>query len=108
MARVTPFPSFLPSVDKLKRNINKTFFIEMYHHDFQSEPTHVIDAKPVNIYVDEIDEHGRIIEIIFRENLLVFTEKNHEANISGNTVVFSSKHDNKTYWLIDFKDEVMI
>jgi len=98
---ITNFPSFMPSYKKLEKNKGNAFSIEMYHHDDNSEPTIFIAEIPRDIRLDKLDEHGLIIEIHLKNSCLVFTERNHFTNISNETVVFSSKHDDETYWLID-------
>jgi len=99
---ITNFPSFKPSFKKLKLNAKKRYSMQFYHHDFNSEPFLHVDAYAQFVRMEEISEHGLIITIITPDTLITFSEKNHSTNISGDSVVFSSKHDDETYCIIDF------
>jgi hypothetical protein len=105
MSNITNFPAFTSSYKKLKEESeNKLLriFIEFYHHDFQSEPFMYLEGSVQTISMEEIEEHGKVINIITSETILSFTERNYHTNISGDAVVFSSKDDNETYCIIEF------
>lgn len=103
MTAVANFPSFIPSYKQLKENEHKQFSIAFYHHDCGSEPTIHISDYAESIRLDDDEEYGKIIEIHTPETFMTFTEKNHLTNLSNDDVVFSSKHDDETYWIIEFK-----
>jgi hypothetical protein len=102
MSKVTQFPSFKVSYEELRKNLYRSLNIEFYHHDFSGEPTHTVHADLRDIYYEKVDEHGLVISLQFDDTALTFTEKNHHTNLSNGAVVFSSKHDSETYWIIEF------
>lgn len=101
MTNLSKFPSFMPCYKALEENKHSPFSIEMYHHDSPSEPTVFIAEVPREIRLDRLDEYGMIIEIHLTNTCLVFTERNHNTNLSNDSVVFSSKYDDETYWIIE-------
>ncbi|WP_158681479.1 hypothetical protein [Microbulbifer pacificus] len=76
--------------------------VEFYHHDFQSEPFLHTEAKVQNVLFDRSLDGGAVITIMTNESYLSFAEKNYHTNLSGDDVVFSSKHNSETYCIIQF------
>ncbi|GGN64581.1 hypothetical protein GCM10007971_32600 [Oceanobacillus indicireducens] len=109
MSKIKQFNSFLTSFKELNRNFNscKKVLIEFYHYDMPSEPTVSVLNYMDEIIFDEIDGE-RSIEIRFSGGTDVcFREQLHNTNLSNGSVVFSSKHDDETYCLISFHEEVI-
>ena|SRR5690625_826824 len=105
MSNITTFPAFISSYKKLEelnRNKALNIFIQLYHYDDQSEPFLFIEGKVESLRLEEVDEHGKIINITTPETMFIFSERNYHTNISNEAVVFSSKNDNETYYIIEF------
>ncbi|KHD86344.1 hypothetical protein NG54_03215 [Heyndrickxia ginsengihumi] len=102
MQTVTNFPRFIPSYKRLKENQNKVFTVEFYHHDVNSEPTFSTISLASDIFLEKIENEGTFITIRLTGLDLTFGEKNYNTNLSDDGVVFSSKHDDETYFLIHF------
>lgn len=98
----TNLSTFGQSFKQLKKNFDMKFFIHFYHHNANSEPFLHIDGYIENLSIERVDEHGFAINILTHETILVFTEQNYFSNISGESVVFSSKHDDGTHCIIEF------
>lgn len=86
----------------------KRFLIECYHHDSPSEPTVSILNFVEDLMIEDVGEEKSIsirfdggTDVCFREDL-------HHTNLSNGSVVFSSKHDDETYYLISFHEGVMV
>ncbi len=106
MANISHFPSYLPSYNRLEENKNNVYVVEFYHCDVPSEPTVSIVDKVSEVFADFEDEP--YISIRFDGGTdLTFTSGNYYTNLSNNAVVFSSKHVNDTYCIIEFKKEVI-
>ncbi len=105
MAEIKQFNSFQTSYKKLQEGLNISttkINVEYYHHDFQSEPFLHIEAHVDMVKLDFIGDHGQVISIFTPELTLVFTENNYHTNLSNDSVVFGSKHDEETYCIIQF------
>lgn len=87
---------------KLKKNSERKFYIEFYHNDIASEPTISIDSYPEKVFVDFTEEHGNIINIFTKESTIGFSEKNYDVTVSDDVILFNSKHDDETYYIIHF------
>lgn len=102
---VTKFPTFTSSYRKLEqlcKNKVLKIYIQLYHHDEQSEPCLSIEGDVQNIMLEEVEGHGKVISIMTAETMVTFTEDNYFTNISNDAVVFSSKKDDETYYIIEF------
>lgn len=105
MKNIKRFNSFDTSYKKLKeraRNSLLKVFIECYHNDFESEPFISIEASLENVSLEEVEGHGKVINILTKEVNLSLSERNYRTNLSGDTIVFSSKLDDETYYFIQF------
>lgn len=100
--KITNFPAFTPSFNKLIENQEKRFLIEFYHYDFNSEPFLYTDCYVQDIIMEKVPEHGLIITIFTPYTTISLSERNHFTNISDEAVVFSSKHDDESYCIINF------
>lgn len=101
---IKQFNSFLTSYKELNKNFNqrKRFLIECYHHDDQSEPSVSVLNGVEDLMFDDIDGEKHISIRFIGGTDVCFREKIHLTNLSNGDVVFSSKHDNETYYLISF------
>lgn len=105
MSNIATFPTFISSYKKLEelnRSKALNIFIQLYHHDDQSEPFLFIEGPVESLKLEEVEEHGKIINITTPETMFTFTEINYHTNISDDAVVFSSKNDTETYYIIEF------
>ncbi|MBU9711112.1 hypothetical protein [Evansella tamaricis] len=105
MNNIKQFNSYQTTFNKLIKQANNDLIkinIAYYHHDYQSEPFLHIEAHIENVHIEETIDYGKIITIHTNEVALSFFEKNYLTNISGDAVVFSSKHDEETYCIIEF------
>lgn len=102
MSTVTPFPSFKGSYKRLKENQNNIYVVEYYHRDMPGEPTFSIVDSISGIFSKIGDDS--YISIRFDGGTdLTFTEENYNTNLSDGDVVFSSKFDDETYCIIEFR-----
>ncbi len=102
---LTEFPSFISSfrfIEKQSKNELLNIHISLNHYDDPSEPILFVEGKIKSLLLEEVDGHGKVITITTNETMFSFTEKNYNAKISVNAVVFNSKHDNETYYIIEF------
>lgn len=109
MSNIKQFNSFQTSYKELDRQFNscKRFLIECYHHDMTSEPTVSILNHVEDLFFDMVDGE-MVIQFRFEGGTDVcFKESSHHTNLSNGDVVFSSKHDDKTYFLISFHEGVI-
>jgi hypothetical protein len=74
----------------------------MYHHDNNSEPTISVIGIASGVLQEHNDELGMIITIYLDDSYFAFCECRHFTNLSNEEVVFSSKHDDETFWIISF------
>ncbi|MFB1100854.1 hypothetical protein [Terribacillus sp. JSM ZJ617] len=104
MSNVVEFNSFDTSSNELWKKFGerKNFEVSLYHHNRDSEPHIHINDRPSSIEIDHDDEDGTIIVLNYKSLSFTWYEKNHHTNLSNGAVVFSSKHDSDTYWIIDF------
>lgn len=96
---------FIDSFEKLIDFEGRKVTIEFYHHDYSSEPTAIAIDVVETVIQNDFNRTGLIIELDLKKSNFVFYEKNHITNISNNSVVFSSRNDNETYWIIWLEDE---
>ncbi|MBT2600916.1 hypothetical protein J7E18_16405 [Oceanobacillus sp. ISL-73] len=105
MSKVLNLNSFNRTYKKIVEKADNDLIklnVEFYHHDFQSEPILHMEAKIQNVLFDKSRDDGSVITIMTNESYLSFTEKNYYTNLSGDDVVFSSKHNAETYCIIQF------
>lgn len=102
MSNVSTFPSFIPSYKALKANKDNVYIVEFYHNDTPSEPTVSIINLVEEIFADFDDEPYISIRFVGGTDL-TFTSDNYHTNLSNNAVVFSSKHDDDTHCIIEFR-----
>lgn len=106
MSKIAPFPSFVPSYNRLKQNKDQVYIVEFYHRDMPSEPTVSIINSVSEVFAYFDDEAYISIRFVGGTDL-TFASESYFTNISGDAVVFSSKHDDETYCLISFHEEVI-
>ena len=107
MSKVKQLNNFNTSYKTLNKNFNQLnkFLVECYHHDMPSEPTVSVLNYVEDVLFDEVDGE-KIITIRFEGGTDVhFKEELHYTNLSNGCVVFSSRKDDETYWLISFYKE---
>lgn len=102
MTNVAAFPSFKSSYRMLEKNKHNVYVVEYYHRDMPSEPSVSIINLVSDIFADFDDEPYISIRFVGGTDLS-FTEENYNTNISDDAVVFSSKHDDRTYCIIEFR-----
>lgn len=106
MLKVTHFPSFVyfqNSYNKLEDNANNVYLVELYHRDMPSQPTVSIVDQVSEVFSD-IGADESYISIRFVGGTdLTFTSESYNTNISNNAVIFSSKFDDETYCIIEFR-----
>lgn len=102
MSKIATFPSFIPSYKRLKENKDNVYIVEFYHRDMPSEPTVSIINSVEEVFADFEDE--TYISIRFKGGTdLAFTSESYHTNLSNDAVVFSSKFDDETYCIIEFR-----
>lgn len=87
---------------KLKSKDDWKFSIELYHHDFNSEPFIHTESDIEKIILDYVDEHGLIITVMTTEATFSFSEKNWLVYVDDDYVSFGSKYDDDTHCVIQF------
>lgn len=102
MSKIATFPSFIPSYNRLKENKGHVYIVEFYHRDMPSEPTVSIINSVEEVFADFEDES--YISIRFEGGTdLIFTSESYHTNLSNDAVVFSSKFDDETHCIIQFR-----
>lgn len=88
----------------LKSKIDWKFSIDIYHHDFSSEPLFSSEVDVERIVWDLIEEHGLIITIMTSDSSYSFSEKNWlvHVDIDETYITFGSKNDDETHCIIEF------
>lgn len=104
MSNVATFPSFIPSYKRLVENKNNVYVVEFYHRDMPSEPTVSIINLVSEVFAEFDDEPYISIRFVGGTDL-TFTSENYHTNLSDDDVVFSSKYDDETYCVIEFRKE---
>ena len=104
MSKITEFPSFKSSYKRLLENKTNVYIVEFYHRDTPSEPTVSIINRIESIFA-EFDEDPYISIRFIGGTDLSFTEESYCTNLSGDAVVFSSKFDDETHCIIEFRKE---
>lgn len=104
MTNVATFPSFIPSYKRLKENADNVYIVEFYHQDTMSEPSVSIINSVSEVFADF--DYEPYISIRFDGGTdLTFTGESYHTNLSNDAVVFSSKFDDETYCIIEFRKE---
>lgn len=102
MTTVAYFPSFKVSYNRLKENQENVYVVEFYHRDMPSEPTVSIVDSISDVFA-EFDDDPCITIRFDGGTDLTFSKENYYTNLSDGDVVFSSKHDDETYCIIEFR-----
>lgn len=104
MKKVIQFNSFKTSYKRLLENKHNIYVVEFYHHDMPSQPTVSIVSLVSDVFAEFNDE--TYISIRFNGGTdLTFTNESYTTNLSNECVVFSSKHNDETYCIIEFREE---
>lgn len=98
----TKLTNFQRAYLKLKKEDETKFYIEFYHNDDPTEPNASINSYTESIILDFVEDHGYIVSIFTEETIIGFSEKNYEVTVSDDVVVFTSKHEDNTYFVIHF------
>lgn len=95
---------FKKAYQLLKNKSDWKFSIQIYHHDFSSEPLFFAESDVERIVLDYVDEHGLIITIMTKETSYSFSEKNWlvHVDIDEEYISFGSKSDDETFCVIEF------
>lgn len=104
MSKVTLFPSFVSSYRELLKNKDNVYIVEFYHRDTPSEPSVSVINLVSEVFANFDDETYISIRFVGGTDL-TFTEESYNTNLSNDAVIFSSKHDDGTYCIIEFKKE---
>ncbi len=104
MKNIATFPAFIPSYNRLVENKNNVYVVEFYHRDMPSEPTVSIINLVSEVFAD-FDEEPYISIRFVGGTDLTFTRESYNTNLSNDAVVFSSKFDDETYCIIEFRKE---
>lgn len=94
--------NFKSAYQKLKSKHDWKFSIELYHHDFNSEPFLHTESYIEKVILDYVDEHGLIITVMTPDATYSFSENNWLVHVDDDYVSFGSKNDNDTHCIIEF------
>lgn len=102
MADVITFPSFISSYRKLLENKGKSILVEFYHYDIASEPSVSTVSCLETAFMGAIDEVSYINFRLKDGTDYSFNDEHYNTNISNGAIVFSSKHHDEIYCIIEF------
>src|SRR5690625_7993812 len=106
MSNSATFHYLIPSYKKFEVNADNVFVVEFYRRDTASEPTVSIINAVSDVFAAFDDEPYISIRFVGGTDL-TFTGESYFTNLSGDAVVFSSKHDDETYCIIEDRKSVV-
>jgi len=101
---VTEFPSFKKGFERLKEFVDEMCLVEFYHHEMPGVPSISVVGRIDSVFSDYIEGLSHIGMRLDGGTDLNFDNGNYKIIFSNGSVIFSSKHDNETYCIIDFME----